>query len=59
MDCIRALVELGADVEAREKVRAATRHKEWCCVRVLTLAGVRRMAGRKDAARKGRSFAQM
>ena len=38
MDCIRALVELGAEREARDKVRAATRYQAWRRIRLLTLA---------------------
>jgi hypothetical protein len=51
MDCLRALVELGAKLEAKDNVRAATCHPVWRCGRLLTLAGARRAAERNHTAR--------
>ena len=39
VDSIRALVELGAELEANDNVRAAACCQAWRCVRLLTLAG--------------------
>ena len=39
VDCIRALVELGAELEAKDGVRAAPGCQAWRCVMLLTLAG--------------------
>ena len=52
VDCIRALVELGAELEAKDGVRVATRCQAWRCVMLLTLAGALRVAARNDTARK-------
>jgi hypothetical protein len=54
VDCIRTLVELGAELESKDDVRAATRHPVWRRGRLLTLAGTRRAIERIHAAWQSR-----